>query len=98
MRYDGTRATVRARFGRSQAIEVQHHRSGTTEEVEIGPAIGGHGGGDPGLIASFAESVATGTPSRTSGAEALESHRLAFASEESRLTGMSIDVAARRML
>ena len=96
MRYDGTRATLRAVAGRSPEIQVQDHRSGAVESVPIPPAVGGHGGGDPGLVASFTTSVADGMPSRTTGRTVLESHLLAFAAEESRVTGSTIHVSERR--
>ncbi len=96
MRYDGTRATLRGRFARNPSIEIHHRGSGEVERIEIPPARGGHGGGDGGLIEFFAQAVMSGSTSRTPGEEALESHRLAFAAEESRVTGRTIDLAARR--
>jgi len=50
---------------------------------------GGHGGGDFGVMAAFAEAVATRDRSliRSSPRESLESHLMAFAAERSLLTG-----------
>jgi predicted dehydrogenase len=49
----------------------------------------GHGGGDFGLMASFVEAIATGDRSlvRSGPEESLDSHRMAFAAERSRLAG-----------
>ncbi len=96
MRYDGTRGTVRAVFGSKQIIEVSDHRGGDPQRVPIASAAGGHGGGDPGLISGVLEAVEQGTDSLTSGDASLESHLLAFAAEEARMTGAVIDVGERR--
>ncbi|HET6211392.1 MAG TPA: Gfo/Idh/MocA family oxidoreductase [Micromonosporaceae bacterium] len=49
----------------------------------------GHGGGDFGLMAAFVEAVATGdrTLVRSGPEESLDSHRMAFAAERSRVAG-----------
>jgi predicted dehydrogenase len=96
MRYDGTRATLRGRFGRTQSIEVIDHVSGLPEDIPITEARGSHGGGDSGILELFTDSVEKGRPPETSAAESLESHLLAFLAEEARLSGEVIDVAQRR--
>ncbi|SCL26739.1 Oxidoreductase family, NAD-binding Rossmann fold [Micromonospora rhizosphaerae] len=67
-----------------------------TSEVSVIDVVGGgadagsgHGGGDLGLMAAFVEAVATGDRSlvRSGPEESLDSHRMAFAAERSRLTG-----------
>lgn len=92
MRYDGTRGTIRARAGRSPAIEVADHRAGVSRRIEIPSALGGHGGGDNGLIAAFVDAVETGATTATTAEVALESHLLAFAAERARLDGTIIDM------
>ncbi len=96
MRYDGTRATLRAVFGRTKVIEVTDHGNGQAEEIPIPPASGGHGGGDPAMIEAFVAAVRGEAPSPTSAAESLESHLLAFAAEEARTSGDHVDVAELR--
>ncbi len=96
MRYDGTRATLRAIFGRTKAIEITEHGTGRREEVPIPPATGGHGGGDPAMIDAFVAAVRGEAPSPTSAAESLESHLLAFAAEQARTSGAYVDVAGLR--
>lgn len=97
MRYDGTRATLRAVFGRTQAIEVIDHAGGRRRDVPIETVSGGHGGGDHGVMASFVDSVAAGTGAPTDAAGALESHLLAFAAEQARLDGTRIELDAFRI-
>jgi predicted dehydrogenase len=96
MRYDGTRATLRGFFGRQQSITVIDHVSGKPEEIPIGTGVGGHGGGDAGIMEAFLATVETGAPPATPAAESLESHFLAFLAEEARKSGAVIDVTARR--
>ena len=96
MRYDGTRATLRGAFGRRQSIVVIDHVSGTPEEIPIGAGVGGHGGGDGGILEAFLATVEHGALPATPAFESLEGHLLAFLSEEARTTGKVIDVAERR--
>lgn len=96
MRYDGTRATLRARFGANSAIEVTDHASAVTEAIPIAAPSGGHGGGDPGLIEAFLQAIRTRTQPLTAAADSLESHVLAFAAERARLSGRAVDVNALR--
>ena len=96
MRYDGTRATLRGVFGRQQSITVIDHVTGIPEEIPIGTGVGGHGGGDGGIMEAFLATVETGAPPATPASESLESHFLAFLAEEARTTGVVIDVGARR--
>lgn len=96
MRYDGTRATLRGRFGRYQSIELNLHASGQSEEIPIEVPTGSHGGGDSGILELFTDSIERGLPPETSAVESLESHLLAFLAEEARLTGEVIEVAPRR--
>jgi predicted dehydrogenase len=96
MRYDGTRATLRGRFGRRQELTIHSHVTAEVEEVSIPSAASGHGGGDAGIIEAFLDSIELGKPPATSATESIESHLLAFLAEEARLEKMVIDVASRR--
>jgi len=58
----------------------------------------GHAGGDDGLMEGFVEALENGTlgaDPQLSLAAAVDSHRMAFAAEESRLAGESIELAPR---
>ena len=100
MRYDGTRASLRASFTHAvpPEITVHDHRTGTVERVPIGTeGEGGHGGGDGGLLRAFARAVRTpSAPVLTTARTSLESHLLAFAAERARSTGGSVEMAAYR--
>jgi predicted dehydrogenase len=97
MRYDGTRATLRGRFGYGfgDSIEIHDHLTGLVEEVNL--AAGGftadgsgHGGGDAGLMASFVRALRPelgGVEGLTTSRESLESHLMAFAAEKARVEG-----------
>ena len=92
MRYDGTRATLRGRFGygHGDVIEIHDHLSGQVEQIDIQAGASGHGGGDEGIMAAFVRAlrnpgeVMTTAPTAR---ESLESHFMAFAAEEARLKG-----------
>ncbi len=93
MRYDGTKATLRGSFvyGGGQ-IEIHHHQSGRKEDVPISEAVGGHGGGDIGIVDSFVRAANGEAEALTNARESLESHLMAFAAEESRLNQSVIDM------
>ena len=92
MRYDGSRATLRGRFGRDSSIEVVDHATGHVEIIPIGDEAGGHGGGDVGVIREFLTAIETSSRPLTTAAASLESHFLAFGAEQARLTGLVIDM------
>ncbi len=104
IRIDGTRATLRGVFKSSkQEIRLEPHTlsamsEGGGEVVPIsapaGITGGGHGGGDDGLVAAFIRAVRDGT--RESVQEYMESHELAFAIEQSRLSGRIVEMNAFR--
>ena len=84
MRYDGTKATLRARFGTPSEITILHHGGGE-ENVPIPQAETGHGGGDDGIMADFVKVLRGEAQALTSARESLESHLMAFAAEEARV-------------
>jgi predicted dehydrogenase len=86
MRYDGTRATLRARFGNRSEITLYDHATGTTEEIPVLQKTSGHGGGDHNLMADFLAVLRGERAALTSARASLESHLLAFAAEEARHT------------
>ena len=86
----GTRGEL---YSDDERIEVFDFLSDERREVEIDlsdPSIlGGHGGGDYGLMQSFVAAVANGDPGQIlSGPdETLESHLMVFAAERARKNG-----------
>ncbi|MEZ4733315.1 MAG: Gfo/Idh/MocA family oxidoreductase [Caldilineaceae bacterium] len=95
MRYDGTRATLRARAGRESEITVHHH-GGAVEQIPLQASGGGHGGGDQGIMADFVRVLRGEAEPLTSARVSLESHLLAFAAEEARVQGTMIQMSEFR--
>ncbi len=96
MRYDGTRATLRARFGNPSEI-VLHPHGGAPRTIPIPQAQGGgHGGGDWGTFRAFLQVLRGETAPLTDVRTSLESHLLAFAAEEARLTHGVVEMAEFR--
>jgi predicted dehydrogenase len=97
MRYDGTRATLRAKFDyRTGWIEIHEHRTGACEQITLPVGPSGHGGGDFGIMRSFVQAVRGEHEPLTTGRESLESHLMAFAAEESRRNNTVVDMAEYR--
>jgi predicted dehydrogenase len=96
MRYDGSRATLRARFGAQSEITVHDHATGAVENIPVAQKVAGHGGGDHNLIADFLAAVRGEIPPMTTARASLESHLLAFAAEEARHNHTVIDMAEFR--
>ena len=87
--------------GQRQII-VRHHIASqadtfTDRIINIRTNSSGHGGGDAGIMEDFAASV-TGsqTQTRSSISKSVESHLMACAIEESRLTGKTVDMKTFR--
>jgi predicted dehydrogenase len=96
VRIDGMRATLLANEARNE-IQIVDHSTGQQRFAEIPPAHGGHGGGDAGLIRAFVGALrGLRQDVLTSARESVESHMLAFAAEEARLTGSTVEMAAYR--
>ena len=95
MRYDGSLATLRGRFGGVQSIELLDHATGEIEEITV-DSRGGHGGGDDGAFRRFLAEVRGEEEQANPIAEALEAHLYAFAAEEARLTGELIELSDYR--
>lgn len=94
LRYDGTRATLTGTEGSRMDLHEYPSRKSTKIDVPAGPS--GHGGGDFGLVRAFIESVRTSPRPLHQGREALESHLLAHAAEQSRHDGTVIQMEAFR--
>jgi predicted dehydrogenase len=100
IRWDGSRATLRARFCTTadSEITVRDHLTGALETVTVGKGdVRGHGGGDERLLRAFADAIRDANAgSLTSARTSLESHLLAFAAERSRLGAEPVDMPAYR--
>jgi predicted dehydrogenase len=89
MRYDGTRATLRGKFGYGvgDAIEIHDHLTGRIERVDPEAGGSGHGGGDEGVMSAFVKALHDPRTAMTTARESLVSHLLAFAAEKARVDG-----------
>jgi predicted dehydrogenase len=95
MRYDGTRGTLRGRFVSAGAeLEIAEH-GGAVERVVFDTFDDDHGGGDAGIMRRFIDAL-RGGDAPIGAREALESHILAFAAEQARISGEVIDLPAFR--
>jgi predicted dehydrogenase len=102
MRYDGTRATLIGRYYLDeQVIEVHDHLTGDVEIIRydlpsVGAGATGHASGDKALMAAFVRAVCDSTEVLTTARESLESHLMAFAAEQARLSGATVPMAEFR--
>jgi predicted dehydrogenase len=102
MRYDGTRATLIGRYYLDeQVIEVHDHLTGEVEIIRydlpsVGAGATGHTSGDRGLMAAFVRAVCGSAEVLTTACESLESHLMAFAAEQARLSGTIVSMAEFR--
>ncbi|TYP78960.1 Gfo/Idh/MocA family protein [Paenibacillus methanolicus] len=93
----GTRGEIRGAMEKNE-IEVIPFGGGPVKRINFGDAGGhvGHGGGDNRLIADFVQLVREGgrREGLTSASGSVQSHLMAFAAEESRVTGQVIEMGA----
>lgn len=96
LRYDGTRATLRATETTNE-IAIYDHLTGSEETFRPGEVMGGHGGGDTGIMHAFLGALrGSDEAALTTARESLESHLMAFAAEEARLHGAVVEMSAYR--
>ncbi|MBC7237748.1 MAG: gfo/Idh/MocA family oxidoreductase, partial [Chloroflexi bacterium] len=96
MRYDGTRATLRASEA-TYEITVYDHLTGSEETIHPGASVGGHGGGDAGVMNAFVRLLRGEIREPLTDARAsLESHLMAFAAEQARVSGKVVSMADYR--
>jgi predicted dehydrogenase len=96
IRIDGTRATLLANEARAE-MEIHDHRSGQVERINTRPGVGGHGGGDEGLMRAFVGAIQGDREGvLTSAREAVASHLMAFAAERARIDAVAVDMEAFR--
>lgn len=99
MRWDGTKATLYGKFSsRGHELRIHHHLTESVEQIPIEASdSSGHGGGDFGIVRSFLNVIqGIQDESVSTARESLESHLLAFAAEESRLTRSTIHMPTFR--
>ncbi len=91
---------IEADDGKRQIILRKHvsSQADTFEEriINVRTNGSGHGGGDDGIMEDFTASPGTGAESRSSISRSVESHLMACAIEQARLTGTVVDLAEFR--
>jgi predicted dehydrogenase len=91
----GTKGEVRGAMEKNE-IEVIHFGSGKVERISFEDMGGhvGHGGGDMGLLKDFLKLVREDGKSQglTSASQSVQSHLMAFAAEQSRMDGNSVNL------
>jgi predicted dehydrogenase len=93
LRIDGMRASLFGNEARNELL-LEDHQTGHTATIRPAGAAGAHGGGDVGIMRAFLDTLAgDGRQALTSAAEALDSHLLAFAAEEARVTQRVLDTS-----
>jgi predicted dehydrogenase len=102
VRLQGTKGTLIAE-ALDREFVVYDHLTGRRDVLRPGKTTGGHGGGDDGVLSSFVQTIQQDISGhtdrlevRTSARVSLEGHLMAFAAEESRLTGLPIDMTEYR--
>jgi predicted dehydrogenase len=99
LRFDGSRATLRARFTDGlgdDSIEIHDHRTGRMERVPVARSRQVHGGGDQGVMEAFVRAARGDRDSVPSPRESLESHLMAFAAEQARQQGTIVELRVFR--
>ncbi|MGL4738599.1 MAG: Gfo/Idh/MocA family protein [Cellulosilyticaceae bacterium] len=94
MKLMGTKGEIRVMFGDEHVIEIYDFVSGRKDVIYPHRSKSGHGGGDFGIVSDFVKLLATGkkSSSLTSIDVSVQSHLLAFAAEESRLSGQTVEL------
>lgn len=89
----GTKGQIMADFEQNK-IETETFLAGNKELIIVNTSVNGHGGGDMQIMKGFLAQIRSeGTYKGKSSAEtSVESHLMALAAEESRLTGKMIDL------
>ncbi len=89
----GTKGEIRGSLEKTE-IEVNDFSTGNREVISIKKSPYRYGGGDYGIMNYFVRSIIEGNRNKglTSAVEALQSHLMAFAAEESRLKGKVIEM------
>ena len=92
----GTRGQILGDMEKNQ-ITLWDFLTGNREEITVKTPRSGHSGSDTKLMEGFLRTVETdGAFQRSSAEMSLESHLMALAAEESRLTGKTVDLQAFR--
>ncbi len=99
IRVMGTKGEIYAKFG-AKELELYNFETSSCEKISVSDVVqeqsilGGHGGGDTGIVHAFLHALNGDTSEICSISETCSNHLIAFAAEESRLNGNIIDFAS----
>ncbi len=93
MTFMGTEGELRASMDRNQ-IQVTRFgagiKTGNTQVITVVPGSAGHSGGDQGIMEEFVAVLKGERENTNSISQSVHSHLMAFAAEESRITGKTV--------
>ena len=84
VRIDGSRGTIRGKYGGGGRLEVHLHGSGERRVYGVKTDLIGHAEGDEGIMENFV-AVLNGGKGMTSARDSLQSHLMAFAAHTARV-------------
>ena len=73
-------------------IEIRDFVSGNLETIELHTPANGHNGSDMSMMHDFVRMVGEGRKGKTDAAVSVESHLMALAAEEARITGRVVNL------
>ncbi|MEG2037880.1 MAG: Gfo/Idh/MocA family oxidoreductase, partial [Ruthenibacterium sp.] len=86
----GTRGQIKADMEKN-TIEVFDFLTGNQDVITIETGVGGHSGSDEAFVRGFLRTVETnGAYALSSASQSVQSHLIALAAEQSRVTGQSV--------
>lgn len=92
----GTKGEIRGNMS-DNTLSIYDFLSGHEKIIKLPSPVGGHGGGDYRLMRGFIKALDSGEEMDSSIEKSLQSHLMAFAAEESRLSkGRSIELSEMR--
>ncbi|GAA0405515.1 Gfo/Idh/MocA family oxidoreductase [Paenibacillus motobuensis] len=92
MKFMGTKGEIRASMEKN-VIEVTEFATGTMNEYRINPGSAKHSGGDEGIMEELVAIIKGERDNTNLIQQSVHSHVMAFAVEESRLTGRTVQIA-----
>ncbi len=84
LRIDGSKGTLRGRFGSGGHLEVHIHETGEKIIYPVKTDLIGHSEGDAGIMENFVN-VLNGGKGHTTAEDSILSHEMAFAAHEARV-------------
>lgn len=90
IRLMGTKGEIKGSM-EDGTIECYDFSSGSSETIHLHTPAKGHSGSDSRMMRDFVRTVSEGTVNRTDASISVESHLMALAAEESRISGKTID-------